>query len=163
MNIRIAQQQDLPALLDIYNEEVLGGTATFDIHPQTLAERQHWFDEHNQENHPLLVAEMDGQVAGYASLSGYRSKEAYSATVELSIYVGKAYRRQGVAKTLMKAILALARGDERTHRVVSVITGGNEASIRLHERFGFTHCGTIHEVGRKFGRYLNTDTYELPV
>ena len=75
ISIRVAEQADLPALLQIYNEEVLHGTATFDLHPKTLAERQVWFDQHNQDNHPLLTAELDGTIAGYASLSAYAEKE----------------------------------------------------------------------------------------
>ena len=68
ISIRVAEQADLPALLQIYNEEVLHGTATFDLHPKTLAERQVWFEQHNRDNHPLLTAELDGTIAGYASL-----------------------------------------------------------------------------------------------
>ena len=114
-----------------------------------------WFDVHNVDNHPLLVAEQDGRVAGYASLSSYRAKEAYRSTVELSIYIHPDFRRQGVATALMEAILAEARRDPGTHTVVSVITDGNEASRKLHEKFGFTYCGAIREVGMKFGRYLD--------
>lgn len=163
MKLRMAQQADLPRLLEIYNYEVCNGTATFDIHPQTLEQRQVWFDAHNVENHPLYVAEQDGVVTGYASLSAYREKEAYAATVELSIYVAPEYRKQGIASALMEFILQKAREDARTHNVVSVITAGNEASVRLHRRFGFTFCGTIPEVGCKFGRLLGIDNYSLIV
>lgn len=163
MLIRTARQNDLAALLDIYNYEVVNGTATLDIRPRTMDEWQVWFDEHNVENHPLIVAELNGAVAGYASLSAYRQKEAYKSTVELSIYVAAQYRHHGVASRLMEAILAMAREDERTHTVVSVITSGNEASTHLHNKFGFTFCGCIPEVGEKFGRYLDIDNYSLKV
>ena len=102
ISIRVAEQADLPALLEIYNEEVLHGTATFDLHPKMLAERQVWFDQHNQDNHPLLTAELDGTIAGYASLSAYAEKEAYCSTVELSVYVAKFAQRKGVASALME-------------------------------------------------------------
>ena len=163
MEIRIAQQADLPALLDIYNEEVVNGTATLDLHAKTLEGRQVWFDAHNKDNHPLIVAVIDGAVAGYASLSDYREKEAYRTTVELSIYVARAFRRQGVATTLMSAIIDMARQDERTHLVVSVITSGNEASHKLHDKFGFTFCGNIPEAGMKFGAYQGIDNFYLVV
>lgn len=164
MYIRTAAQTDLPALLDIYNYEVIHGTSTLDLHPRTPEERQSWFDEHNIENHPLIVAVSEnGEIMGYASLSQYRPKEAYSSTVELSIYVHHDYRRLGVASQLMKAILDLAREDEKTHMVVSVITSGNEASTALHRKFGFTFCGHVPEVGMKFGRYLGIDSYCLAV
>lgn len=163
MEIRVATQADLPELLDIYNEEVLNGVATLDLTAKTLAERQVWFDAHNKANHPLIVAVIDGAVAGYASLSDYREKEAYRTTVELSIYVARAFRRQGVATTLMSAIIDMARQDKDTHLVVSVITSGNEASHKLHDKFGFTFCGTIPEAGMKFGSYQGIDNFYLVV
>lgn len=163
MLIRKAVPGDLPRLTAIYNHEVCCGVSTFDLHPKAEEERLTWLEQHNVDNHPLLVAEVDGWVAGYASLSPYREKEAYRSTVELSIYIDHNYRRQGAATALMAAILEEARADARTHTVVSVITSGNEASVRLHRRFGFTYCGTLHQVGMKFGRYLDIDNYELTV
>jgi len=164
MIIRKAIQKDIGALTDIYNYEVQNGTATFDIRPKTTEERQQWFDLHNKENHPLIVAEGEGgKICGYASLSPYREKEAYRSCVELSVYVAHDARQQGVATALMSEILRLAKEDKSTHTVVSVITSGNEASKRLHERFGFDFCGTISEVGMKFGKYLSIDNYCLKV
>lgn len=163
MVIRIAEEKDIPAFLEIYNEEVLHGLATFDTEPKDMANRKAWFDEHNRDNHPLLTAEIDGQVAGYASLSMYRPRTAYNGTVELSVYVGKSFRRMGVANALLTKILDMAKADPNTHNVVSVITGCNEASIALHERFGFTYVGTLHKVGVKFGQYLDTVEYEMLV
>lgn len=163
MKIRKAERRDLQALLDIYNYEVKHGVATFDIHPKNLAQWEEWFDAHNTDNHPLLVAETAGHVAGYASLSAYREKEAYRSTVELSVYIAPGDRRKGIASALMEEILRIAREDERTHSVISVITSENEASIRLHERFGFEFCGCLPEVGVKFGRYLGVTNYRLGV
>lgn len=156
-------ESDIEALLRIYNHEVEQGVATFDLHPKTLKEWQTWYAAHNVDNHPLLVARVAGRAAGYATLSSYREKEAYSSTVELSVYIDETYRQRGVATALMEAVLRLAREDERTHTVVSVITAGNEASAKLHEKFGFTYCGRIREVGMKFGKYLDIDNYSLNV
>ncbi len=98
MELRIARQADLPpAAGDLYYE-VTHGVATLDIHPQTMEQRQAWFDAHNVENHPLYVAEQNGVVAGYASLSAYREKEAFASTVELSIYVAPECRRRGLRR-----------------------------------------------------------------
>lgn len=163
MLIRKAERKDLKGLLEIYNYEVVYGISTLDIHPKTLEEWRMWFDAHNVGNHPLLVAEMDGHAVGYASLSAYREKEAYCSTVELSVYVDVSYRKRGIADALMNAILDLARKDESIHMVVSVMTGGNEASIRLHDKYGFTYCGSIHEVGVKLGEYRDIENYELRV
>lgn len=162
--IRIAEERDLPALLDIYNDEVLHGISTLDLNPRTMAEWREWFAHHNVDNHPLLTAETEnGKVAGYASLSDYREKEAYRSSVELSIYVARSCRGKGVASVLMETILDMARADDRTHLVVSVITDGNEASQRLHDKFGFTFCGIVPEVGMKFDRYQNIRNYALLV
>lgn len=162
--IRIAEERDLPALLDIYNDEVLHGISTLDLNPRTMAEWREWFAHHNVDNHPLLTAELEnGKVAGYASLSDYREKEAYRSSVELSIYVARSCRGKGVASVLMETILDMARADDRTHLVVSVITDGNEASQRLHDKFGFTFCGIVPEVGMKFDRYQNIRNYALLV
>ena len=163
MRIRKAEQKDLVALLDIYNYEVINGVSTLDLNPRTLAERQIWFDQHNVENHPLYIAEIDGCVAGYSSLSSYREKEAYKSTVELSIYISPDYRKRGIATALMEFILEEAKADARTHSVVSVITAGNEASCKLHEKFGFTFCGTVPQVGMKFGKFQDIVTYWLGV
>lgn len=161
MLIRKAEQKDLQELLDIYNYEVVNGVSTLDLNPRSLEDWQIWLDRHNVENHPLYIAEIDGRVAGYSSLSSYREKEAYKSTVELSIYISPDYRKRGIATALMAFILDLAKADPRTHTVVSVITAGNEASCKLHEKFGFDFCGTVPEVGMKFGKYQDIVTYSL--
>lgn len=163
MVIRKAEPADLPALLEIYNYEVEHGVATLDLTPRTPEERKIWFDAHNVDNHPLYTAEENGVVQGYVSLSSYREKEAYRSTVELSIYIHPAHRGKGIATALMAFILEEARQDPSIHNVVSVITAGNAASVRLHEKFGFTFCGTIPAVGMKFGRYLDIENYSLLV
>lgn len=160
MQIRLAEERDLPELLAIYNEEVLHGTATFDVVPLTLEERMPWLKAHNVDNHPLITAvDDDGHLMGYASLSSYRPKDAYRTTVELSVYVARSDRRKGVASAMMTELLAMAEADPNTHLVVSVITSGNEASQKLHQRFGFTWSGTVPETGMKFGEWMGIETY----
>jgi len=163
MKIRTAELRDLAELLEIYNYEVEHGTATLDIQPRTQAQWEAWFFAHNIENHPLIVAEKNGNIAGYASLSAYRQKEAYCSTVELSVYVHPDFRKSGVATKLLEEILEMARQDESIHTVVSVITSENQASVHLHEKFNFSFCGTVREVGMKFGRYLDILQYQLIV
>lgn len=163
MLIRKAEQKDLPELLAIYNHEVVNSVANLDLTPRTLDEWQIWFDHHNVENHPLYAAEIDGRVAGYVSLSSYREKEAFRSTVELSIYVSPEYRKRGLASEMMAFILDEARADERTHAVISVISATNEPSILLHKKYGFEYCGTIPEVGVKFGVYQDIVNYWLGV
>ena len=176
MKIRKAKEQDVWELLNIYNYEVEHGVSTLDLHPRTLPEWQQWFKVHTTRIHPIYVAELEegdtaaaakemqaGVIAGYASLSPYRDKEAYRSTVELSVYISPNCRRMGIAAKLMGFLLEQARQEEEIHTVVSVITSGNEASEKLHEKFGFTFCGTIPEVGMKFGVYQSIDNYSLQV
>ena len=163
MKIRSGRREDIPALLAIYNYEVVHGVATLDLQERTIAEWTTWFESHREPHYPLLVVEVNGHVAGYATLSSYRDKEAFQSTVELSIYIDPDYRGQGIATQLMDAMLAFARHDDTIHLVVSVITVGNEASVYLHKRFQFQYCGTMCQVGYKHGAYRDIVNYTLQV
>ena len=160
--IRKAQKNDIKRITEIYNEAVVNSAATFDLEEKSLEDRAAWMEEH-KGNHPLLVYEAEGTVVGYASLSSYRERKAFDATVELSVYLDSRYRGRGIGSQLMEAILMEAKRREDIHTVVSVITGGNEVSRKLHENFGFHFCGTVKEAGYKFGKYLDIDTYQLIV
>lgn len=107
--IRPITRNDIASCLDIYNYEVVNGVATLDLEPRTLSEWQEWYEAHSDEHHPIVVGTIDGIVAGYASLSPYRPKEAYKSTVELSIYIHQDYRGRGVATQLMAHILEIAK------------------------------------------------------
>ena len=161
--IRPITKDDIPSCLDIYNYEVVNGVATLDLEPRTLTEWQAWFEVHQTQEHCIIVGIMDDVVVGYASLSPYRTKDAFKSTVELSIYIHEDYRGKGVASKLMAHILDHARVTDTLHTVVSVITAGNAASTALHERFEFTYCGLTPQVGFKHGKYQDTETYVLLV
>ena len=150
---RHASLGDLPAITEIYNEAVLTTAATFDTETKSVAERQLWFEEHGPR-YPVLVAEMNDTVVGWASLSRWSPKLAYAGTVEVSLYVGSAYRGKGVGKQLMTAVLTEGQKNG-FHTVLARITEGNKASVRLHEAFGFELVGVIREVGYKFNRWLD--------
>ena len=161
--IRPITKNDVADCLDIYNYEVVNGVATLDLEQRTLPEWQAWFEAHQTQEHCIIVGIMDDVVMGYASLSPYRTKDAFKSTVELSIYIHEDYRGKGVASKLMAHILDHARVTDTLHTVVSVITAGNAASTALHERFGFTYCGLTPQVGFKHGKYQDTETYALLV
>ena len=161
--IRPITKDDIPSCLDIYNYEVVNGVATLDLEPRTLTEWQAWVEVHQTQEHCIIVGIMDDVVVGYASLSPYRTKDAFKSTVELSIYIHEDYRGKGVASKLMAHILDHARVTDTLHTVVSVITAGNAASTALHERFEFTYCGLTPQVGFKHGKYQDTETYALLV
>ena len=161
--IRSITKDDIAACLDIYNYEVVNGVATLDLEPRTLTEWQGGDEAHQTAEHCIFVGIMDDVVVGYASLSPYRTKDAFKSTVELSIYIHQEYRGKGVASKLMAHILDHAKETDTLHTVVSVITAGNAASTALHERFGFIYCGPTPQVGFKHGKYQDTETYSLLV
>lgn len=158
--IRKAVKSDIQALMDIYNDAILYTTATFDTEVKDMENRIAWFDEHTGK-HIIYVYEMEGGVAGYASLSRYRDRKAFDAVVEISIYIHEDYRGQGIGRSLMQEILAYAESCEEIETVVSLINSENAVSIHLHENFGFTYCGQIRNAGVKFGKKLNLNAYEI--
>jgi phosphinothricin acetyltransferase len=157
--IRDARESDLPALLEIYNDAVLTSPSTFDLEPQTLGQRSKWLSDHGGL-HPLVVAEDHDQVVGYASLSRFRDKPGYLKSAEDSVYVHKDFQGKGVGTMLMKEILARA-ARLGYHTIIAGIVPPNEASVRLHERFGFAHVGIFREVGFKFSRWQDVAFYQL--
>ena len=161
LTIRYTVPSDLPALLDIYNYEVVNGTATFDLNPKTLEDWENWYAAHTVGNHFALTALWDDIPVGYATLSGYREKEAYIQTTELSVYVHRDYRGRGIATQLIDRTVSIARERGDVHTVVSVITGSNEASLKMHEKLGFTYGGTLYQVGEKFGKLMDIVNYQL--
>ncbi|MDP2920458.1 MAG: N-acetyltransferase family protein [Dehalococcoidia bacterium] len=153
IHIRKAQPEDIPAITEIYNEAILTTDATFDTQVKTTAEQKAWFDDHGEKN-PILVAVVDGSVQGWASLSKWSTRCAYTNTAEISVYVKQEYRGRDIGKRLMNEILA--RGERLgLHTVLSRITSGNAISIRLHEKLGFEHIGVMKEVGVKFDKLLD--------
>lgn len=157
--VREGHIDDLPDLLSIYNQAVVETSATFDLEPQTLEQRREWFARYGGD-HPLLVAEDERGVLGYATLSQFRPKPAYGNTVESSVYVDERCRGQGVGMALMQELLrrAAALG---YHCVLAGVVAGNEGSVRLHRKLGFQHVGCLREVGFKFGRWHDVHWYEL--
>ncbi|MGE5590397.1 MAG: N-acetyltransferase family protein [Bacillota bacterium] len=156
--VRDARPEDLPRLLSIYNHAVVNTSATFDLEPQTMEQRQAWFAHHGP-NYPLLVAEDGRGVLGYACISEYRTKPAYARTVESSVYVDERYHGQGVGTAVMEELLRRA-ARIGYHCVLAGIVGGNEGSVRLHTRLGFQPVGCLKEVGFKFGRWHDVHFYE---
>jgi len=151
--IRAAKLDDLNAITEIYNEAVLTTVASFDTKPKTSTEQGAWFASHGPKR-PILVTELDGVVVGWASLSDWAHHDAYADTVEISLYVKEEFRRRGIGRRLLKAIIE--EGEKvGLHTVIARITQGNEESIRLHESVGFEHIGVMREVGRKFGKLLD--------
>jgi phosphinothricin acetyltransferase len=153
VEIRLAQRDDSEAIRQIYNLEVSTSTVTFDLVPRTAADQLQWLEARSGA-HAVIVAEVDGEVVGFASLSPFRDRPAYNSTVENSVYVRTDQRGTGVGSALLGELMTLA-AQHGFHTVIARIVGGHDASIGLHQRHGFEVVGTEREVGRKFGKWLD--------
>jgi len=153
LTIRQATINDLESITEIYNEAILKTVSTFDTETKTLEEQKKWFEEHSPKN-PILVADEDGIIVGFASLSKYSTRCAYSDTAEISLYVREENQGKGIGKKLMTSIIKEGE-TSGLHAVVSRITEGNETSVNLHKSVGFEHIGIMKEVGKKFGKRLD--------
>ena len=172
MRTRLVEIADAPALLAIYNPEVLETTNTFDLVPRSLAEQEEWIGAH-RSSHPCFVATNEDddvgepgargeKILGFAVVSPFRSRPAYASTVENSVYVHRGARGRGVGEVLMRELIATAK-ISGYHAIIARIVGENGGSIRLHEKVGFTLVGTEIEVGRKHNRWLDVVEYQYVV
>ncbi|MET9380111.1 N-acetyltransferase family protein [Streptomyces sp. NPDC002928] len=166
IQVRPGVEADLEALADLYNHYVRETPITFDTATFTPEERRPWLLSHPEDGpHRLMVAtEADPrgnsqEILGYATSSPYRPKAAYSTSVEVTVYVAPHAGGRGIGTLLYKALFEALAGED-LHRAYAGIAQPNEASVRLHERFGFRYVGTYREVGRKFGRYWDVAWYE---
>ena len=151
--IRLATVADLPAINAIYNHYVRTSTCTYQLEPTTDAERRAAFDGRGA-SHPLTVAELDGFVVGWGSLSPFRSRGGYASTVENAVYVRHDLQRRGIGSALLADLMERATAIGH-HTIVAVIDAEQVGSIELHRRAGFAHVGTLREAGRKFDRWLD--------
>ena len=164
MLIRAATPSDAEGINAIYNHFVLTSAITFDVEPRTLDERKAWLAARPTYGpHRVFVAEGgDGAVLGWCCSGPFRDRAAYATSVETSVYVATTRRGAASGRALYEALFdALAH--EELHRAYAGIVPPNPASVALHERFGFTHVGTVHEQGRKFGRFWDVAWYEKPL
>jgi phosphinothricin acetyltransferase len=151
--VRDAAARDALAIATIYNHYIERSTATFDIEPRTAEERVAWLAAHDAD-HPVLVAERDGTVVAWGSLTAWGTRPAYAHSVEISAYVAPDARGAGIGGLLMDALLDRARTSGH-HAVIAQIVADNETSLRATERVGFERVGLLREVGFKFGVWLD--------
>ena len=155
--IRDAIVEDLPGVREIYNHYVVNSTVTFDEAPMTLAALRRKFAKMQEKKMPFIVAENPaGQLLGYAYVYPWKEKAAYRYTVENSIYLGPASTGKGLGKQLLAALIDRSR-DAGVKEIIAVIADkGADASITMHENFGFKQIGHMGKVGFKFDRWLGT-------
>jgi len=161
IKIRKASKNDLAAVNDIYNYYVKNSTCTYQTVPETMKARREWLDEHD-EAHPVIVAEINSEVVGWASISKYRKREAYKPTVENSIYMHPDYLYRGIGTALLLEIITLARIAGH-HSIIAGISAEQKASIAMHEKYGFKKVAHLKEVGYKFSTWLDVVYYQLPL
>ncbi len=155
MNILDATEDDLPAILEIYNEAVANTTAIWNEASVDFQNRKEWFRERKQLGYPVLVAQReDKKTVGFATFGDWRAWDGYRYTVEHSLYVQADHRGRGVGNLLLPALIDRAK-DLKKHVMIAGIEASNQASIRLHRRHGFEQMGHMREVGAKFKQWLD--------
>jgi phosphinothricin acetyltransferase len=160
---RPGREDDLEQLNGIYNHYIRETAITFDIEEISMDERREWFSHYGHTGrHRLFVAVADGRILGFATSSPWRPKRAYETSVETTIYVLHGSGGRGVGTGLYTALFDSLAGED-VHRAYAGITQPNEASVALHERFGFSRVAYFTEQGRKFGRYWDVAWYERPL
>jgi len=160
MMIRPALPADAEAITRIYNYYILNTVITFEeqtMTPQAIVERMR---EVTAASLPWLVAESSGRIAGYAYASKWKDRSAYRFSVESTIYLDPTAVGVGFGSRLYEALLADLRQQE-LHVVIGGIALPNEASIRLHEKFGFRKVAHFEEVGYKFGQWIDVGYWQL--
>ncbi len=161
MLVRLANENDLEQLLNIYNDIILNTTAVCQYQPHTLQMRKDWFQTKQQQGFPIFVAE-DGDccIVGFSTLGTFRNWQAYKYSVEDSIYVASDSRGKGVGKLLMPPIIEAAIKMDM-HTIIAGIDATNEASLKLHRNFGFEEVACFKQVGYKFKRWLDLKFLQL--
>ncbi|MBV8214251.1 MAG: N-acetyltransferase [Verrucomicrobia bacterium] len=154
IEIRLAESDDLDAILAIYNDAIVNTTAVYDYEPRTTDAQRKWFETKQAQHLPVFVAHDDATIIGFGSFGPFRPWPAYQYTVENSLYVDSAHRRKGAGRALLDTLL-LAAQTAGYHAMVAGIDATNEASLSLHRNAGFQPVAHFREVGWKFERWLD--------
>lgn len=155
VSLRTATLGDAEAMADIYNHEVETSTATFDLVPRSIDEQRAWIIARSGAFSAIVAEEPLHGVVGFAALSSYRDRAGYRTTVENSVYVHRSHQRRGVGRLLLTEVVSMAR-DSGFHTMIARIDSGSVGSLALHRSLGFVEVGLEREIGRKFGRWLDS-------
>jgi L-amino acid N-acyltransferase YncA len=149
-----ASRRDLPQILDIYNEVIRNSTAVYSEEEFTPARGETWFDAKTDHGYPLIVVRDPSGIAGFGTFGEFRAWPCYRHSVEHSVHVRADRRGQGIGRALVLELLARAAAGSK-HVMIAGIDADNAVSIGLHRSLGFAAVGHFHEVGFKFGRWLD--------
>lgn len=144
--IRLGTEDDLPEIVRIYNESIPGGWSTADTKPIAVQDRIEWFCKFDPQRRPIWVVEMQGKVAGWASLSSfYAGRPAYDATAEISMYIDPAFQKQGLGRKLKQFVITQCPLLGIT-TLLSMHFDHNRATAKLNEQLGFVPAGHLSEI-----------------
>ncbi|MCX6612618.1 MAG: GNAT family N-acetyltransferase [Acidobacteria bacterium] len=162
--VRPATSADIAAVAAIYGQYVLSGTASFELEAPSVEEMRDRFEAIVGRGLPYLVAiDSSGEVVGYAYAGAYRPRPAYASTVENSVYVHPRFVGKGIGQSLLAELIERCEALGLREMIAVIGDSANLASIRLHERAGFLYAGTLRNVGRKFGKWLDTVLMQRPL
>jgi L-amino acid N-acyltransferase YncA len=159
MLIRPAVESDVPAILNIYNQIVATSTAIYNDQPVTLDDRLTWFHSRTRSGYPIVIAEVEEKVAGYASFGDFRSWPGYRFSVEHTVHIDHAHRGKGIGKQLLLTLIPIAQSLGK-HAMVGGVDAENTVSIHLHESLGFQRVAHFREIGYKFDHWLDLLFYQ---
>ena len=157
--IRVVTTNDAPSIARIYNEYVLNSTITFETDPVTNEEMEQRVINLSKD-FPYFVFEEDGKILGYCYAHNWKEKAAYKYTLETTVYLSPDVKGKGIGTCLMNQLIETCK-EKGYHNLIACITAGNEASFKLHTKLGFKKVSHFHEVGMKFGQWLDVIDYEL--
>lgn len=160
IQIRSYVEADVPSILAIINDNILHSTSLYDYEPRSLTKQSELLREKRSKNFPVIVAEIDGKIAGFGMYGEFRFREAYRFTVEHSVYVSDDFKGKGVGGKLLQSLIELAK-KQGLHTMVGVVDAENTQSILFHEKYGFKNVGIIKESGFKFNRWLDSVFMQL--
>jgi L-amino acid N-acyltransferase YncA len=159
MNIRPVELTDAAQVAEIYNYYIETSIATFELEPIDAAEMEKRIAEKLAGNYPFYIAEENGELAGYAHGAQFKPRAAYKNSIEVSVYVKNGHHGKGIATLLYEALFVeLAR--RGFHTAIGGISLPNEASVKLHEKFGMVQVAHFKEVGFKFGKWIDTGYWQ---
>jgi len=157
---RKATTEDLPAILDIVNYNILNSSSIYDYAERSIEVMQEWFRDKQAHHWPVIVAIKDEAVVGYGTYGTFRFKEGYKYTVEHSVYVSPHHIGKGIGKLLLAELITQAK-EQGLHTMIGCIDADNKGSIDFHKKFGFVESGILKQVAYKFDRWLDLQFMQL--